>query len=131
MLSIQSAIKVLSKCYNKTMSYSGKRNGFINISKSTGSLGEFGIDNPVEHYLGYYLVVQKLEKVFKQILDAELQDKVNIASYAAGNLGVFCDDATSATVMRYATNNYINKLKEYSLFKEIKSIKVRVKTKKN
>ncbi len=111
------------------MKYNGKRSGFGNIGKITGSLGDHGMDKSVEHYLGYYLIAQKLEKVFKQVLDVALQDKVSIASYEEGKLGVFCNDATSASILRYASNDYIKKLQDYPMFENINAIQVRVKIK--
>lgn len=111
------------------MFYKGKRRGFADIGSTTGSLEGLNIDDSIEDYLRYHKVVEGLEEVFNQVLDVELQGKVSIASYAQGCLGVFCDDATSASVMRYAANDYIARLKDYSVFSEIKAIKVRVKNK--
>lgn len=111
------------------MFYKGKRSGFAEVKSTKGSLEGLNIDDSVENYLGYYKVAQRLEEAFKQVLEVELQEKISIASYKEGCLGVFCDDATSASVIRYAANDYVERLKDQQIFSDIQSIKVRVKNK--
>ena len=108
---------------------SGKRSGFSSAGKVTGSLGKFGIENPVEHYLGHYRLVQSLEDAFNLVLEDGLKGKVSIANYVSGKLVLFCNDATSASILRYTAIDYIDKLKENKLFEDIEEIKIRVKIK--
>ncbi len=108
---------------------SGKRNGFSSAGKVTGSLDKFGIENSVEHYLGHYRLVQSLEEAFNLFLDDGLKGKVSIANYVSGKLVLFCNDATSASILRYTTMDYIDKLKQNKLFEDIEAIKIRVKIK--
>ena len=68
--------------------------------------------------------MEELEKLFVQVLPADMREKFNLAKYDKGELVVFCVDAHYASYLKYHTEEIIRSLTRLPEFEGLAKITV-------
>ena len=107
------------------MFYKGKRSGLLTLAQSNRSYTA----NKQDDLLRHHKIMQQLEEIFHQIIPAEFRSSATLAQYKNGELSVFCNNAASASSIKYSADEYIQLLRQYPQFRDLESIQVRIQVK--
>lgn len=117
------------------MFYKGKRIGVSKLARIEASYyanklytarKSNSINDPRNYpnILNHHKNMQQLEKIFYEATGLSLE--FTLSQYKEGVLYVFCNNAVVASSFRYSSAEYIKKLSQYTVFKDLHSIKTRV-----
>ena len=104
------------------MFYKGKRSGLLPLAQSNRSYTA----NKQHDLLRHHKIMQQLEEIFHQVIPAELRSSVTLAQYKNGELSAFCNNAASASSIKYSADEYIQLLRQYPQFRDLERIQVHI-----